>query len=222
MYQACIFDMDGTILNTLDSIAYFGNQALKTLGFGPISTPEYKTLVGNGVEVLVRRMLETAGGNPANSGLRTALRQTYDHLYEENPNHLVAPYPGILSLLSQLKSENIRLGVLSNKPDNMVRFLASHFFPDSFHAVQGQLANIPTKPDPLSLTQMISALGCSPKQVLYCGDSGVDMLTGKNAGVKSCGVLWGFRSREELTENGADFLAENPGQLLAIIKANKI
>lgn len=219
LYRACIFDMDGTILNTLDSIAHFGNTALQKLGLPPIPTPQYKTLVGDGADMLMCRMLKTAGKRDAGVDALAALRMEYDALYAAAPHFLVAPYPGIPQLLAQKKAQGMKLGVLSNKPDDMVRLLARHFFPGMFDNVQGQLEHVPKKPDPAALLQMIAGFGCTPQQVLYCGDSGVDMQTGKNANVKSCGVLWGFRSKEELEGGGADFLAENTKELCEILNA---
>lgn len=215
LYQACIFDMDGTLINTLDSIAHFANAALNKFGFAPIPPADYKTLVGNGADVLILRML-AASGAPAAAVPAAGLRREYDRLYEADPTHLVAPYPGIDRLLRQLKERGVKLGVLSNKPDNMVQYLAAHFFPDTFDAVLGQRDNLPKKPNPATLLQMAAHLGCRPEEILYCGDSGVDMQTGKNAGVKTAGVLWGFRDRKELAENGADFLAETAEALLDI------
>lgn len=214
MYKACIFDMDGTVLNTLDSIAYFGNEALKHLGFAPIPTQAYRQMVGNGADCLMERML-AHGGNPNEA--KEALRKEYDRLYEADPLKLVQPYPGIMELVLTLKRMGLRLGILSNKPDNVTCSIAEEIFPDIFDKVQGQRENVPTKPDPITLLQMMRTFSVSAQETVYCGDSGVDMQTGRNAEVYTVGVCWGFRTAQELEENGADCLVQTADELLEII-----
>lgn len=207
--------MDGTVLNTLDSIACFSNAALEHLGFKPIPTEAYKQMVGNGADRLMERML-AYGGNPIEA--KEDLRKEYDRLYEDDPLKLVKPYPGIAELLNALKSMNFRLGILSNKPDNVTCSIAAEIFPGVFDKVQGQLEAVPTKPNPATLLQMIQEFSVSASETVYCGDSGVDMQTGKNAGVYTVGVCWGFRTTRELTENGADCLVQTADELLKMIQ----
>ena len=215
-YKACIFDLDGTLADTLQSIACFGNGTLNAFGYPSIDPEEYKLLVGNGADMLIRRMLARVG-----AGLREAeiknFRAEYDRRYESRPMHLVPAYPGLQGLLSKLKSNGVKLGVLSNKPDNMTRAIVSKLYGDTPGAVHGQLPGVPAKPDPTAALAMARELGVSPGDVLYIGDSGVDMDTAKNAGMDSCGVLWGFRTEGELLEHGAKYLAGDAAALEDII-----
>lgn len=211
-YQACIFDLDGTLADTLESIAYFGNGALKAFGLPPIPTERYKLLVGNGADKLVRRMLRTVGAELPETEIKR-FRAEYDRRYESEPMKLVTPYPGLPELLSRLKGDGFRLGILSNKPDNMTRFIAKELYGDLPDLVCGQKADIPKKPDPTAVLAMARTLSLDPKEILYVGDSGVDMETGRNAGMDPCGVLWGFREKEELLSCGAKFLAANAEEL---------
>ena len=214
--KAVIFDMDGTVANTLASIAGFGNAALKAHGFPEIETERYRQLVGNGADVLMRRMLAAAGA-PGDEATVQALRKTYDELYESDPTRLVEPYPGILELLRAVRKAGVKTAVLSNKPDNMTCFIADALFPGLFDIVHGQRAGIPKKPDPTAVRALCAELGVTPEDCLYVGDSGVDMQTGANAGIVTVGVTWGFRGADELKENGAVHLADDAEALLNLI-----
>ncbi len=211
-FDACIFDLDGTLANTLTSIAHFGNATLEEYGLPPIPVETYKTLVGNGADVLMRRMLNTVGAQFPEDKLRE-FRASYDRRYESDPMALVEPYPGIPQTLEQLKALGLKLGVLSNKPDNMAQYIVGALFGSLPDQVHGQRASYPTKPDPKAVLEMAADFGVSPQRVLYVGDSGVDMETGRNGGMVPCGVLWGFRDREELLENGAQHLVKTAEEL---------
>lgn len=215
-YKACIFDLDGTLADTLHSIAYFGNGTLEAFGYPPIETSEYKQLVGNGADLLMRRMLARVGADLPEEEIKS-FRAEYDRRYAADPMALVGAYPGLPYVLPRLRDKGIKLGVLSNKPDDMTRAIVAQLYPGIFHAVHGQREGIPTKPDPAAVLALAEELGVSPAETLYIGDSGVDMDTAKNAGMDSCGVLWGFRTREELLEHGAMHLAGDPGELEKII-----
>lgn len=216
MYKACVFDMDGTILNTLDSIAYFANKALVSAGLSNIPTERYKQLVGNGVKILLDRMLEEVD-EPANSAKRGTVAESYENLYAADPYYLVRPYDGIAELLSKLKASGTKLAILSNKPDAPTGEIAARFFPETFDIVRGQREGVAIKPDPTALLSIIEELKVDKKDVLYIGDSGVDMQTAANAGLTSCGVLWGFRGKDELLESGAKHLANSANELEKII-----
>lgn len=215
-YRACIFDLDGTLANTLESIAYFGNGALAAFGLPAIPAEEYKLLVGNGADTLLRRMARRVGAELSEERHRE-LRAEYDRRYESEPMKLVTAYPGLPELLSELKQRGLRLGVVSNKPDNMTNYIAQALYGGLLDAVHGQREGVPKKPDPAAVLETAAELGVSPAEVLYAGDSGVDMETGRNAGMAPCGVLWGFRDREELLSHGAEYLAANAEELRAII-----
>ena len=219
-YAACIFDLDGTLANTLESIACFGNGALAAFHLPPIPPSAYKQLVGNGADLLVRRMLAYVGASLPPPEL-ARFRAEYDRLYESEPMKLVSPYPGLPELLEKLRSSGKKLGVLSNKPDNMTCFIVNKLYGSSIHRVHGQRQGIPPKPDPTAVLALAEELGVRPEEVLYIGDSGVDMDTGRNAGMDTCGVLWGFRDRDELIGHGAKYLAANAEELEKVIEAGK-
>ncbi|MCI9193081.1 MAG: HAD family hydrolase [Acutalibacter muris] len=216
-YSACIFDLDGTLADTLHSIAHFGNGTLEAFGYPPIDPIEYKQLVGNGADLLMRRMLARVGAKLSEEELKR-FRAEYDRRYADDPMALVGAYPGLPYMLPRLRESGMKLGVLSNKPDDMTRAIVAGLYPGIFHAVHGQREGIPTKPDPAAVLALAEELGASPGGVLYIGDSGVDMDTAKNAGMDSCGVLWGFRSKEELLEHGAMYLAGDPAELEKVIE----
>lgn len=208
--------MDGTIADTLYSIAGFGNAALCAHGFPALPTELYRQLVGNGADVLIRRMLSSTD-MPYTDDTVQAVRKTYDTLYEADPTKLVTPYPGILDMLKAIRSAGIKTAILSNKPDNMTCFIANALFSGLFDIVHGQRTGIPKKPDPTSVKMLCEELSVTPQECLYVGDSGVDMQTGHNSGIVSIGVTWGFRSADELLENGADHLVDSAEALQSII-----
>ena len=214
-FDACIFDLDGTLANTLTSIAHFGNATLGEFGLPEIPVEQYKQLVGNGADLLMRRMLKTVGARFSEEVIQS-FRTAYDRRYESDPMALVEPYPGIVELLGKLKEQGFQVGVLSNKPDNVARDIVRTMFGPLVDQAHGQRAEFPTKPDPAAVLQMAADFGVEPGRVLYCGDSGVDMETGRNAGMAPCGVLWGFRERQELEEHGAQYLAATAQQLWEI------
>lgn len=216
MIKTVIFDMDGTVADTLASIAGFGNDALTAHGFPALDVELYRQLAGNGADVLIRRMLASTN-MPHSEETVAAVRKTYDALYEADPTKLVTPYPGIIGLLETIRAAGVRTAILSNKPDNMTCFIADALFPGLFDIVHGQRAGIPKKPDPSAILMLCEELGVTPADCLYVGDSGVDMQTGNNAGIPAIGVTWGFRSADELRENGAHALADTAEELLNMI-----
>ena len=216
MVKAVIFDMDGTVADTLRSIAGFGNAALEAHGFPALETELYRQLVGNGADVLIRRMLQSTG-MPHTEDTVQAVRNTYDALYEADPTKLVTPYPGIVEMLKEIREYGIKTAILSNKPDNMTCFIADALFPGLFDIVHGQRSGIPKQHDPTSVRMLCEELGVTPEECLYVGDSGVDMQTGHNGGIVSVGVTWGFRGADELREYGADHLVDTAEALKAVI-----
>ncbi len=215
-YASCIFDLDGTLADTLESIAYFGNGTLGAFGLPSIPPEEYKKMVGNGADTLLRRMLARVGADLSGEAFQQ-FRKEYDRRYESEPMKLVIPYPGLRELLEELRRRGFRLGVVSNKPDNMTRYIVRELYGGLLHAVHGQREGVPKKPDPAAVLETAKELGVTPEEVLYVGDSGVDMDTGRNAGMDPCGVLWGFRDRRELLEHGACFLAASAEELREIL-----
>lgn len=214
--KGCIFDLDGTLANTLDSIASFGNATLKSFGFTEIPTGKYRKMVGNGAELLIKRMLKEVGADLSDEEEKL-FRLEYDRRYAENPLYLVNTYPGLPGVLEDLKNSGLKLGVLSNKPDDMAKAVVEGLFGGLFDLIFGALPGVPKKPDPAAALKMAGLLGLSPAQMLYVGDSGVDMQTAVNAGMIPCGVLWGFRDLDELLSCGARFTVKEPAELRSLL-----
>lgn len=210
-----IFDLDGTLTDTLQAIAYFGNTALTKNGFDAIKTDKYRYLVGDGRDVLIHRMLAEHNADTKENFDRVG--EDYDIAYNSDMLYLTKPYDGIVKSLEKL-SKNNTLAVLSNKPDNIVKYIVNTLFPNGlFASVDGQRSGIPTKPSPVGATAIAHRLGFSPEECVFIGDTNVDIHTGKNAGMKTVGVLWGFRDREELERAGADIIVEKTEQLADIL-----
>lgn len=215
MKKLCIFDLDGTLSNTLPTIAYYGNLALGRFSHPPIEQERYKLLVGNGRDLLIHRMLAETGSDTPKEYARVGA--AYDAAYEADVLYLTKPYDGIPELLQQLKENGVRLAVLSNKPHNVAEMVVSELFGGIFDAVWGKKPDYPTKPDPTAALEICRRLGVSAADTAFIGDTGVDIATGKNGGFTSIGVLWGFRGRDELEAAGADLFAARPADICSMI-----
>lgn len=217
MIKACLFDLDGTILDTIKSIAYYCNYALKEFGIEPIETEKFKYFAGNGAKVLVRRMLEYR--NCYSEELFEKVYLFYMQSYDANPTYLTEPFDGICELLSELNNRGISSAVISNKPDFAAKSVCKEKFEEGLlNVVRGQIDNIKVKPDIEGVMLVMDAIGVNANEVLYIGDTDVDMQTGKNLGAYTVGVLWGFRDAKELNANGADELVSHPAEILHIIE----
>lgn len=217
MIKACIFDLDGTLTNTLPTISYYGNAALEKNGFSPFDEERYKYFIGNGAKTLVERMLR-AQESMSEENLARVFGD-YNSAYNQAPLYKTAVYEGILPLLSALKERGVRTAVLSNKPDFATRSVVEHFFSSLFNVAHGAREGIPLKPAPDGALALMAELGiCDPAEILYVGDTSVDMDTGKAAGFYTVGVLWGFREREELEAHGADAIVSHPSEILNYVK----
>lgn len=214
MFSSVIFDLDGTLLDTLEDLANAGNYTLAVLGFDPHPVPAYRHMVGNGIHMLVERLLPPAARTDT---VRSLAYSIFTRYYEQHMLDCTLPYPGIDSLLSQLQQGHIRMGVLSNKNDLLVQQIVTKFFPGAELTARGLSAAHPAKPDPASLLDLAQQMDMPLSTILYCGDSDVDMQTAKRAGIKSCGVLWGFRDEEELAQNGADYIAASPEEIARLV-----
>lgn len=217
MKKFVIFDLDGTLLNTLDDLAAAANHALEVMSLPTHPVEAFRMFVGNGVPKLVERM--TPEDLRHDAALSARLRQAFDDYYGPHGQDLTQPYDGVILLLDELLKQGIKLAILSNKPHEFVKTLVPHYFGDRFAAVYGQRAGYPAKPDGSLVAEVLAALGGKAEEAVYLGDSGVDMDTAKNGGVFSVGVLWGFRGREELLKHGARALIERPEELLALLEA---
>lgn len=220
MFKACIFDLDGTVADTLESIAHVANQVLEHFGLAAQPVDDYKYFAGDGGDMLMERCFQATGGDRKN--LKEA-QQMYRDVFAADPLYRVKPFTGIPQLLEELKSRGMKLGILSNKPhEAVVPAIKGLFGEDLFDAVQGQQPEIPRKPDPAGAWAIAKRFGVKPEECLYMGDTNTDMRTGKSAGMYTVGVLWGFRTREELEEAGADCVISRPGELLKIASAPKV
>ena len=210
MFSHIIFDLDGTLLNTIDDLADAGNYVCAAHGWPTHTVDQFKHMVGNGIPNLVSRF--TPDGL-SEEELAQALAE-FSAYYGEHKEDKTAPYPGVPELLDALKGAGLRLSVLSNKAHALAGPVVEHYLPGVFEYVQGALPGAPLKPDPTLLRVLMEQVGAKPETTLFVGDSGVDALTGKNGGLTVCGVLWGFRDRQELEEGGADAIIAHPLELL--------
>lgn len=215
MKKLCVFDLDGTLMNTIPAISYFGNSALTKFGFPEIEPDRYKLLVGNGRDLLIHRMLAETGNDTEEN--YNNVGKAYDTAYEADPLYKTAPYDGVLDLLDTLKEKGFTLAVLSNKPDNVTQDVVRLFFGERFDVIAGQKKGVNPKPDPAGVFAILDELKMTADEAYFIGDTYVDISTGKNAGIESIGVLWGFRDRDELEGAGADHIVAKASEILDII-----
>lgn len=216
MKKAVIFDLDGTLSDSIHSMKYCGDRAVAPYGYGPFSTEQYCYFVGDGAANLVRRAL-AAGGDIQGIHFEEAFAR-YKELFAVDCMYQVKPYAGIPKLLEQLKDRGLKLAVLSNKPhEETVRVVETLFGKNVFDTIQGQQEGLPIKPDPAGVFRIMEQFGVESRELLYLGDTATDMKTGKAAGAFTIGVLWGFRIREELEEAHADALIDAPAELLQYV-----
>lgn len=209
---AVLFDLDGTLLNTLRDISDSMNCALSSFGLPPWEKDAYRYLVGNGARVLAERAVRDR------QDLAEQVLQAYQNQYDRALLDHTVPYPGIPEMLRQLTERRVPLFVLSNKPDANTREIISSCFPDiPFRHVQGQLPAFPRKPDPTAALTIARQVGIAPEKFFYLGDTSVDMECARRAGMRPVGVLWGFRTRTELQGSGAEFLLKDPMELPELI-----
>ncbi len=214
-FKAVLFDLDGTLLDTLEDIADSANEALRTLGFPPHPVHAFKELIGGGVANLARRAVPAERGDPETLDRMAALfRQEYAGRWDKKTR----PYPGVAELLDALGARGIPMAVLSNKPDQFTQLCVARLLSRwTFQAVLGERDGVPRKPDPTGAAEIARRLGFAPRQILYLGDTKIDMQTAVSAGMHPVGALWGFQSAAELTEHGARVLIDHPRQVLGIL-----
>lgn len=218
MTRLVIFDLDGTLLNTIDDLAISTNYALRQFGFPEHALTEYPYFVGNGITKLIERALPPDRHDETTVN---RLKQEFVKYYQQHKTDLTRPYRGIPSVLEVLNEKGILMAVASNKYHQGTDELIRHYFGSSlFKVIAGQKDGIPPKPDPAVIHFILSKTGISPADALYVGDSGVDMQTAAHSGVTSVGVTWGFRPRRELEENGANHIAERPYDILNFIQTH--
>lgn len=212
-YAAAIFDLDGTLLDTLTDLCNSANHALTAVGRPAYPREAYRTLVGQGVENL---FIDALG--PEHQDVRAQAVAAFHEHYAEHRFDTTAAYPGIDAMLDTLQDQGVKLGVLSNKPHAATVDVIGRFFNGlNWAVVRGHKPNTPPKPDPTSAREVIAEMGVDAARCAYIGDTNVDMLTGKSAGMYTVGVSWGFRSVQELRENGADAIVESAEELTQLI-----
>lgn len=217
MYRACIFDLDGTLTDTLESLTYSVNATLRELHLQEITQEQCRSFVGDGARCLIERAVK-AGGDEKLTLAEQAM-EIYGRIFGENCTYHVIPYRGIREMLKSLRESGIKLAVLSNKPHAQTVDVVKEFFgEDTFDCVQGQVEHVPRKPDPTAARMIAEQLGCTEEECIYVGDSEVDVQTGHAAGMKTVSVSWGFRSREVLKEHGAECIVDRPEALIEVIK----
>ncbi|MGI6085319.1 MAG: HAD family hydrolase [Acetivibrionales bacterium] len=214
-YDTIIFDLDGTLMDTLEDLKDSVNYALELCGFQKRSTDEIRRFLGNGVGRLIELCVPDGLTNP----LYKKCLDSFKKYYSENMRNKTKPYRGIIELLEQLKRKKYKLAVVSNKFDGAVKGLVKEFFGEYIQVAIGESEYISRKPAPDTVIKALEELGSSPERTVYVGDSEVDVKTAKNSGLKCVGVTWGFRDREVLVKEGADYMIDEPEELLSIVSA---
>ena len=216
MIKTIVFDLDGTLLNTIDDLAAAGNWVCEQNGWPTFTVDQFKHMVGNGIPKLVKRFSPPEARTPER--LAATLAQ-FTARYDAHKEDLTAPYPGIFELLDGLAADGVQTAVFSNKADNLCGAIIEHYFgAGRFAAVRGSLPGVPTKPDPAGLYDLLDTLDADRSATLFVGDSDVDILTGHNAHLPALGAVWGFRGAAELTAAGADALADTPADVLTYVR----
>lgn len=214
------FDVDGTVLNTLDSIMHHVNESLYENGFYRVNDKEYfRKVLGYGSRYLIEKALIFPYNHIYDKNLTTEILEYYLNRYNENPSYKTEPYNGVLELLQDLKSQGYILVAYSNKPDSVLQKVISEVLPDGiFDYVTGIKPGMESKPNPTPFNSIIKELNVKKDETVYIGDSEVDVQTAQNAGVTSIAVTWGFRDRKFLEEQNPDYIVENVDELRSVIK----
>jgi len=211
--KVIIFDLDGTLLDTLEDIAISVNYVLSKYGKEPIEVEKYRYLVGNGALKLIQDVLPQESEESIKDAL-SIFEKHYATQYDKNTKL----YDGIAKLLTFLQKRGVKMAILSNKPDSFTKLCALKYLRNwKFEAVYGIRDGVPRKPDPAGAFEIMKELHVESKECLYMGDTKTDMITAKSADIDSIGVLWGFREKEELEQNGAKYIATSPADAIKLI-----
>ena len=213
--KAVIFDLDGTLLNTIKDIADSANFTLKKFGYPTHPADSYRYFVGNGVDNLIKVILPEEARSPETM---LSFKKIYLERYGTHSMETTRPYDGVPEMIAELKNMRLKLAVASNKPDAATKSTISDTFAEeTFNVVLGGRSDVPLKPDPTIVHNILGEFGVPPAEALFVGDTSVDLETAKNAGCPSVGVLWGFRP-EEAANSGADFVIAHPFELTELIR----
>ena len=214
MKKTVIFDLDGTLLDSIEDIASSMNKVLESLQLPTHKIEDYKHFVGGGVDILVENALSNQSKE-----IEYEVIKRFKIEYDGKLHSKTLPYDGIYELLDELKKLDINLAVLSNKPHEFTVSYVNHFFKNyNFKEIHGQKKDVPKKPDPKAALDIVKCLDSSCENTYFIGDTKIDMQTAKNANMTAIGVLWGFRDEKELKEHGADFIVKEPLEIINIIK----
>ncbi|MDR3255634.1 MAG: HAD family hydrolase [Synergistaceae bacterium] len=215
MIEAVLFDLDGTLLNSLDDLADSGNYVMSLNGWPVHETNAYKYFVGDGVVNLVTRIMPEKARTPDEI---ERVRKVFVEYYQAHAVDKTRPYDGITGTLDAVAKAGVKMAVVSNKPDAQTQYTVAQFFgPDRFDFAVGNRTGLQLKPAPDIANLVLETLAVSPDRTLFVGDTGVDMKTAKNAHCSAVGVTWGFRTEKELRENGADFIISSPEELVGLL-----
>lgn len=213
-FKGVIFDLDGTLVNSLEDIADAMNTVLQDLNYPTHSYDDYQYFIGSGLRNLVSKSL------PENHNNENQIERCYHlmiEIYRDNCTNQTKPYNGIVELLDELKSRNIKLSVFSNKADALTKEITVALFPGYFNPIVGLSIESLKKPNPFEALEISKSWGLQPKEIIFVGDSGIDMQTATNANMFAVGVLWGYRPEDELIENGAKNVLNHPLDLIPIL-----
>ncbi len=214
-FKAILFDLDGTLLNTLEDLSVAANHVLKKNGFPIHTMEEYRFFVGDGIAALIKRALPE---DQRNEDVIRLCIQAYREEYRRNWKVKTRPYDGITEMLDALTYRRLKMAVLSNKPDEFTKQCVKEFLPHwTFDVVLGQRSSFPPKPDPAGAMEVSLSLNVPPPHFIYLGDTATDMKTATAAGMFPAGAAWGFRSEQELRENGARVLLKTPMEVVGIL-----
>lgn len=213
MIKLCVFDLDGTTVNSLNSIAYFANETLKKFGFSPFPVDAYRTLAGGGAKKLWRNIVDTLH---APEELYEPMVQDWVTRYDDDFLYLTEPYEGVCEMLAALRRGGVHTAIVTNKHGPTGQKLCHAMFGEDDHLLEVCVSAYPgmtLKPAPDEIWHLMERYGVQKDECMYCGDHTIDMVTGKNAGVVTVGVTWGFHTREALNEAGADYVVDQPAQI---------
>lgn len=216
MIKLCIFDLDGTTVNSLRSIAYFANETLKRFGYAPFPEDDYRHLAGGGAKALWNNICRASG---APMEMHDTLMHDWLHTYEQDFTYLTEAYAGVADMLRALKAQGVYTAIVTNKAQAIAEKLCRSFFDDDMlDEIISDHPGMVLKPAPDELIKLMQRRGVTGAETLYCGDHTIDMVTGKNAGAKTVGVTWGFHTEEALREAGADYIANKAEDIVEIAK----